>query len=35
MAYNAGRTPLSVRFSTGVVLKVEPFELRTLRTERP
>jgi hypothetical protein len=24
-----------VRFSTGVVLKVEPSELRTLRAERP
>ncbi len=35
MAYNAGRTPLTVRFSTGVVLKVEPSELRTLRAERP
>jgi hypothetical protein len=29
MAYNAGRKPLTVRFSNGVELKVEPFELRT------
>lgn len=31
LAYNAGRSPQTVRFSNGVELKVEPFELRTLR----
>jgi len=35
MAYNATRTPLTVRFSDGTVLEVAPFELRTLRDKQP
>jgi endoglucanase Acf2 len=35
MAYNATRTPLTVRFSDGTVLEVAPFELRTQRDKQP
>ena len=35
LAYNASRSPLTVRFSTGVSLEVKPFELRMHREARP
>ena len=35
LAYNANRSPLTVRFSTGVSLEVKPFELRMHREARP